>query len=55
MSQWHRDHPELCGTDADPWMSVPVHRQAVDELRRMGMVFVEDDEEDEGADEREAA
>jgi hypothetical protein len=20
MSQWHREHPELTGTDADPWM-----------------------------------
>lgn len=20
MSSWHREHPELVGTDADPWM-----------------------------------
>jgi hypothetical protein len=20
MSQWHREHPELTGTDSDPWM-----------------------------------
>lgn len=44
MSQWHREHPELCGTSADPWMRNDLHRQAYDELRRFGLIYTEDDE-----------
>jgi hypothetical protein len=29
MSGWHRDHPELAGTDSDPWMMHAGYRQAV--------------------------
>lgn len=29
MSGWHRDHPELAGTDADVWMMHADYRQAV--------------------------
>lgn len=29
MSQWHRAHPELTGTDADPWMQHESYRKAV--------------------------
>lgn len=28
MSGWHRDNPELVGTDADPWMANPAHAAA---------------------------
>ena len=28
MSQWHREHPELAGTDADPWMQHEGYRKA---------------------------
>jgi hypothetical protein len=29
MSQWHRDNPELVGTDADPWMRHESYRRLV--------------------------
>lgn len=29
MSQWHREHPELAGTDSDPWMRNPSYAQAM--------------------------
>lgn len=29
MSQWHRDNPELAGTDADPWMRNESYRKAL--------------------------
>jgi hypothetical protein len=29
MSQWHREHPELFGTEADPWMQHKSYRRAV--------------------------
>lgn len=29
MSQWHREHPELTGTDADPWMIHESYRRLV--------------------------
>jgi hypothetical protein len=32
MSAWHRDNPELVGTDADPWMANPTHAAAAREL-----------------------
>lgn len=28
MSGWHRDNPELIGTDADPWMMHESYRKA---------------------------
>jgi predicted RNA-binding Zn-ribbon protein involved in translation (DUF1610 family) len=28
MGGWHREHPELAGTDADPWMANPGHAAA---------------------------
>lgn len=32
MSGWHRDNPELVGTDADPWMMHESYRRACEEL-----------------------
>lgn len=32
MSSWHREHPELAGTDADPWMANPAHAAAAREV-----------------------
>lgn len=29
MSQWHRDNPELTGSDADPWMIHASYRTAL--------------------------
>lgn len=29
MSGWHREHPELVGTDADPWMMHESYRRHV--------------------------
>jgi hypothetical protein len=29
MSGWHRDNPELVGSDADPWMMHAGYRQAM--------------------------
>lgn len=29
MSQWHREHPELTGTDRDPWMRLEGYRKLV--------------------------
>lgn len=29
MSGWHREHPELVGTDADPWMQHESYRRHV--------------------------
>lgn len=37
MSQWHREHPELVGTDADPWMVHESYRIACEELGRQRM------------------
>jgi hypothetical protein len=34
MSAWHREHPELVGTDADPWMANPTHAAAHRELEK---------------------
>lgn len=31
MSQWHREHPELAGTDADPWMQHDSYRKATEQ------------------------
>ncbi len=28
MSAWHREHPELTGTEADPWMIHDGYRKA---------------------------
>jgi hypothetical protein len=42
MSSWHRENPELAGTDADPWMQNEGHRRAYEELRDMGLIFDED-------------
>jgi hypothetical protein len=35
MSGWHREHPELTGTSADPWMANPSHRRAAQEVTRL--------------------
>ena len=35
MSEWHRDNPELAGTDADPWMMHETYRSAMAEVKRM--------------------
>jgi hypothetical protein len=29
VSAWHREHPELVGTDADPWMIHESYRKAL--------------------------
>ena len=29
MSQWHRDNPELMGTEADPWIQHESYRKAL--------------------------
>jgi hypothetical protein len=29
MSSWHREHPELTGTGADPWMQHASYRTAL--------------------------
>lgn len=52
MSAWHREHPELVGTDADPSMQNPGHAAAFRELelrdradasaRRLGYASIED-------------
>jgi len=47
MSHWHRCNPELEGTESDPWMDHESHRQARAELVRMGLVFVEDEEDED--------
>jgi hypothetical protein len=51
VSAWHRDNPELVGTDADPWMRNPTHAAAHRELelrdradasaRRLGFSSIE--------------
>lgn len=33
MSGWHREHPELVGTDADPWSIHPGYQASVREAR----------------------
>lgn len=43
MSRWHREHPELAGTDADPWMHNPGHRAAYESLVREGHIDPPDD------------
>jgi hypothetical protein len=35
MSRWHREHPELAGTDADPWMANEDHARAAREVAGM--------------------
>ncbi len=35
MSQWHREHPELAGTDRDPWMQHASYRHAMSEVKAM--------------------
>ena len=32
MGEWHRDNPELVGTDSDPWMQIPSHAAAAREV-----------------------
>ena len=33
MSGWHRENPELAGTDADPWMANAAHAAAWREVQ----------------------
>jgi len=48
MSAWHREFPELEGVEGiDPWMEHESHRAAREELIRMGLVFEEEEDEDE--------
>lgn len=35
MSQWHRDNPELMGTEADPWMRHESYRNALGSLAEL--------------------
>lgn len=46
MGSWHRENPELCGTNADPWMQHPGHRAAYRELRDAGLIFVDGDDQE---------
>lgn len=56
MSGWHRDNPELVGTDADPWMMHPsyaaAHREVTLQqagqaaMRRAGYGSIEEAMED---------
>lgn len=39
MSQWHRNNPDLCGTDADPSMGNDPYRLARAELMREGLIY----------------
>jgi hypothetical protein len=39
MSQWHRNNPDLCGTDADPSMGNEPYRLARDELLAEGLIY----------------
>ena len=32
MSQWHREHPHLVGTSADPWMQHGSYRSAMTQV-----------------------
>jgi hypothetical protein len=54
VSGWHRTHPDLAGTAADPWMSIPAHRQAHDELVRTGVIDPPEQEAQAERDELEA-
>lgn len=45
MSEWHRDNPEMVGTDADPHMAQSTYRTALEELRAADLVYVEDEDE----------
>lgn len=45
MGSWHRENPELVGTDADPWMANPTHRKVFEQLRREGHIWIEEDDE----------
>ena len=35
MSEWHRENPELAGTEADPWMIHESYRKAVSQVEVM--------------------
>lgn len=35
MGEWHREHPELAGTEADPWMANVGHAAAAREVTAM--------------------
>jgi predicted RNA-binding Zn-ribbon protein involved in translation (DUF1610 family) len=39
VSAWHREHPELTGTDADPWMANPAHAAAALEAHQTAVGF----------------
>lgn len=39
MGAWHRENPELAGTDADPWMANPAHAAAALEARQTTVGF----------------
>lgn len=39
MSGWHRDNPELVGTDADPWMGNAGHAEAALAARQVAAGF----------------
>jgi hypothetical protein len=48
MSQWHNEHPDLVGTDADPWMIHEDYRKAVGAAERR--ILEPPDEPDENPD-----
>lgn len=51
MGSFHRDFPELCGTDRDPWMSNPGHRRAAQDVTLLqGCVLTRGEVEDQGLD-----
>jgi methionyl-tRNA synthetase len=39
VSSWHREHPELTGTDADPWMMHASYRDAMTYVKRLAGIY----------------
>lgn len=50
MGEWHRENPELVGTDADPWMANPLHRRIVLGLDDVDRNRLADERDDSGAE-----
>lgn len=48
MSQWHRDNPDLAGTEQDPWMRHEPHARAAREVTAMRCPATMEDVEESG-------
>lgn len=49
MGEWHRDNPDLVGTDADPWMIHASYRrmyQGLDDVDRNRLAELAGEDED---------